>query len=192
MNVRDFIQYFPDTLNEEICDNIIFDLKKKLPETDLLPRFLDKISEEDKEYKCLSEAVKEIKQKYLQVIPDYVKNYHDVSGEDFNIKEAIHKKLRVHYYPTGGNVGIHIDNTGARKRYMKKNKSLPNTERNFAQLSCLVFLNDNYEGGEFVVADQEYETSKGSALIFPANFMFPHKVKEVTKGERWSIGAFLR
>ncbi len=75
---------------------------------------------------------------------------------------------------------------------MKKNKSLPNTERNFAQLSCLVFLNDNYEGGEFVVADQEYETSKGSALIFPANFMFPHKVKEVTKGERWSIGAFLR
>jgi len=57
----------------------------------------------------------------------------------------------------------------------------------FPQVSSLLFLNDNYEGGEFVVADEVYNTKKGSALIFPSNFMFPHEVKPITKGTRWSI-----
>ena len=52
-------------------------------------------------------------------------------------------------------------------------------------------INDDYEGGEFIVADKKYETKKGSAIIFPSNFMFPHEVKEVTKGERWSIVSWL-
>ena len=39
--------------------------------------------------------------------------------------------------------------------------------------------------------DKEYKTSKGSAIVFPSNFMFPHEVKEVTKGERWSIITWL-
>ena len=51
----------------------------------------------------------------------------------------------------------------------------------------LLFLNDNYEGGEFVVADEVYNTKKGSGIIFPSNFMFPHEVKPITKGTRWSI-----
>ena len=57
----------------------------------------------------------------------------------------------------------------------------------YPQCSILLFLNDDYEGGQFFVADKEYETKKGSAIIFPSNFMFPHEVKEVTSGERWSV-----
>ena len=55
----------------------------------------------------------------------------------------------------------------------------------------LLFLNDDYEGGEFIVTDKEYKPSKGSAIVFPSNFMFPHEVKKVTKGERWSIISWL-
>jgi len=32
---------------------------------------------------------------------------------------------------------------------------------------------------------------KGSVIIFPSNFMFPHYVKKVTKGERYSIITWL-
>ena len=31
----------------------------------------------------------------------------------------------------------------------------------------------------------------GSGIIFPSNFMFPHEVKPVTKGERWSLVSWL-
>jgi len=61
----------------------------------------------------------------------------------------------------------------------------------FPQVSSLLFLNDNYEGGEFVVADEVYNTKKGSVIIFPSNFMFPHEVKPITKGIRWSIIAWI-
>ena len=61
----------------------------------------------------------------------------------------------------------------------------------YPQVSVLLFLNDDYKGGEFVVADKVYYTEKGSALIFHSNFMFPHEVKLVTEGTRWSIVAWL-
>ena len=54
-------------------------------------------------------------------------------------------------------------------------------------VSVIFYLNNDYEGGEFFVAEKEFVTEKGSAIIFPSNFMFPHKVKEITKGTRWSI-----
>ena len=57
----------------------------------------------------------------------------------------------------------------------------------YPHVSVLLFLNDDYEGGEFVVADETYVTKKGSSLIFPSNFMFPHEVKPITNGTRWSV-----
>ena len=38
----------------------------------------------------------------------------------------------------------------------------------YPQVSALVFLNDDYEGGEFIVAGEIYFPKKGSALIFPS------------------------
>ena len=61
----------------------------------------------------------------------------------------------------------------------------------YPHLSVLLFLNEDYEGGEFVVADNEYQTEKGSAIIFPSNFMFPHKVNKIEYGTRWSIVSWL-
>ena len=196
MNLYDFIKYFSEILNEDVCDIIIDDLREKIPnDQNLLPRFVVGIQNKPESgiYKYLTEAIIELKKRYLKEMPQYLINhYHDVSGENFDVREVIHNKFRVHYYPTGGYVTEHVDNTGNRKLYMIENKELPSTEFHFAQLSCLLYLNDDYEGGEFVIIGQEYKPAKGSALIFPSNFMFPHKINKVTGGERWSVGAFLR
>jgi hypothetical protein len=57
------------------------------------------------------------------------------------------------------------------------------------KLTVLVFLNDDFEGGRFYIAnghERMYpEQSKGSVVIFPS-FM-PHGVEPVTKGIRYSI-----
>ena len=57
--------------------------------------------------------------------------------------------------------------------------------RGVPSLSVLGALNDNYEGGEFIMFDnKEYKIKAGQVLIFPSSFMFPHKVEPVTKGIR--------
>lgn len=56
-------------------------------------------------------------------------------------------------------------------------------------LSCSFALNDGYEGGEFAFFDREktVKLAKGSAIVFPSNFMFPHEILPVTSGVRYSV-----
>jgi predicted 2-oxoglutarate/Fe(II)-dependent dioxygenase YbiX len=56
-------------------------------------------------------------------------------------------------------------------------------------VSCSFVLNDDYEGGEFAFFNREliYKLPKGSVLMFPSNFMYPHEVMPVTRGTRYSI-----
>lgn len=56
-------------------------------------------------------------------------------------------------------------------------------------VSCSFALNDDYEGGEFAFWDRGKKVSlkKGSAILFPSNFMYPHEIMPVTKGTRYSI-----
>lgn len=54
-------------------------------------------------------------------------------------------------------------------------------------LTILGTLNDDYEGGELIFFENEVMDMKaGDLIIFPSNFMFPHKVNPVTKGVRYS------
>jgi predicted 2-oxoglutarate/Fe(II)-dependent dioxygenase YbiX len=56
-------------------------------------------------------------------------------------------------------------------------------------VSCSFALNDDYEGGEFAFFNRElkYKLKKGSCIMFPSNFMYPHEVMPVTSGTRYSI-----
>ena len=55
-------------------------------------------------------------------------------------------------------------------------------------LSILSLLNDNYQGGEFIMFDDyEIKLKAGDLLIFPSVFLYPHLVKPVTKGIRYTF-----
>ena len=56
-------------------------------------------------------------------------------------------------------------------------------------VSCSFALNDDYEGGEFTFFNRElvYRLKKGSCIMFPSNFMYPHEIMPVTSGTRYSI-----
>ena len=89
--------------------------------------------------------------------------------------------FRINRYSKNGFMSSHVDNI----------HHSHGQQYGYPQVSVLLFLNDDYKGGEFVVADKGYYTERGSAIIFPSNFMFPHEVKLVTEGTRWSILAWL-
>jgi hypothetical protein len=56
-------------------------------------------------------------------------------------------------------------------------------------VSCSFALNDDYEGGNFEFFDGQmaFKLPKGSVLMFPSNFMYPHEIKPVMSGTRYSI-----
>jgi predicted 2-oxoglutarate/Fe(II)-dependent dioxygenase YbiX len=56
-------------------------------------------------------------------------------------------------------------------------------------LSCSFTLNDEYEGGEweFFNGEVKLKPPKGSAIVFPSNFLYPHAITKVTSGTRYSI-----
>ena len=103
-------------------------------------------------------------------------------GEEHELFSCIHHTdFRINKYCTGGFMSLHIDNI-----HHSHGQSY-----GYPQSSVLLFLNDDYEGGEIIVAGNIYKPAKGSALVFPSNFMFPHEVKTVTEGERWSVISWL-
>ena len=56
-------------------------------------------------------------------------------------------------------------------------------------LSVLLYLNDNYEGGEieFKHSDIKFKPKAGSVLFFPSNFLYVHEVYPVTRGPRYAL-----
>jgi predicted 2-oxoglutarate/Fe(II)-dependent dioxygenase YbiX len=60
-------------------------------------------------------------------------------------------------------------------------------------ISCSLILNNDFKGGEFSFFNNgiTYSLKKGSAILFPSNFMFPHSVLPVTQGVRYSIVTWL-
>lgn len=54
-------------------------------------------------------------------------------------------------------------------------------------MSALGILNDDYSGGEFIMWGKEIKLKGGDLVIFPSNFLYPHKVEPVTKGIRYSF-----
>lgn len=76
----------------------------------------------------------------------------------------------------GGYAGPHIDN--------------PRHGDGFIQFSSIIYLNENFEGGEIEFPNQKfkYKAEEGSAVIFPsAGTEYIHKVNKVKSGIRYTI-----
>ena len=103
-------------------------------------------------------------------------------SEEFPLFSVQHMTdFRINRYSEGGFMSRHVDNI----------HHSHGQQYGYPQVSILLYLNDDYEGGDFYVANKRFEPEKGSGIIFPSNFMFPHEAKVVTKGTRWSIVAWL-
>ena len=94
-----------------------------------------------------------------------------------------YSKVRWNRYSVNRKMALHVDHI----------KSLFDGDRKgIPTLSCLGVLNDDYEGGEFVMWDDKViPLEQGDLLIFPSNFLYPHKVEPVTKGIRYSYISFV-
>ena len=114
----------------------------------------------------------DLKNTFYDMVSQYIKVFTKIIPENFS-------QYRLNHYPEGGFMKNHIDNI----------HHSHGQQFGYPHITALLFLNDDYEGGEIVLADGLYTAPKkaGSGIVFPSNFMFPHEVKKVTKGHRYSI-----
>ena len=176
--VSNYIYYYPSVLGETACDNIIAHYNKNTfkgwkTSTFSTTNAVTGTSKVDmKEFWIKPEmfGYKTIQKGFDIAVSDYI-----TENNKIKIQEYTH--FRINCYETGGFMKEHIDNI----HHSHGQKT------GYPHLTSLIFLNDDYEGGEFVLCGEPLDKDKGSAVVFPSNFMFPHEVKKVTSGIRYSI-----
>lgn len=67
-----------------------------------------------------------------------------------------------------------------------------NVDLYFREVSCLVYLNDDFKGGETFFEDGSMITpKKGMLSMFPSDLTHKHGVKRVTEGVRYTFPSWL-
>lgn len=91
---------------------------------------------------------------------------------------------------TRGNSGFDMLKYEEGGFYKEHADSMPQVPR---VLSCSWALNDDFEGGEwgFFGNEHKFSAPKGSLVVFPSNFVYPHQINPITKGTRYSIVTWL-
>jgi Rps23 Pro-64 3,4-dihydroxylase Tpa1-like proline 4-hydroxylase len=176
----DYIKVYEDILDSELCQKLIEEFTDdewvpsglgaegivnfNIRNCKLIDMSLDKFIERNKKTR------KELDEKVFVCASKAITKYIEEFPE-LEIKSDTGYTLLK--YEEGGFYVQHVDSY----------KEQPRT------ISCSFCLNDDYEGGEFAFFDRaiKYKPKKGSVIMFPSNFMFPHEIMPVERGTRYSI-----
>jgi len=166
-----------NALEKDFCNHLISSLEQKQWSSHLWSNEQGQTvgARNDKELEVLSAGEE---QKFLQ---DVIIKCCEKYREKHNVTSWITAltTIRFNRYRVGTNMANHVDHIHS--IFDGKNKGIP-------IISVVGVLNDNYTGGEFIFNDDhEVKLKQGDILLFPSNFLYPHRVKDVTEGTRYSF-----
>lgn len=181
MNIEDYIVVFEDVMTHNLCDAIVEEFKNEEewePTTignngtlDENIRFADTILISYPHVIEKNPKVRSKLDRYVFVSAKLsIEKYNRKFPKAFIEQDSGYQLLR---YKKGNFYKQHTDN------FLKHPRSV----------SCSFALNDDYEGGEWGFFDRQkvIKVPKGSAIMFPSNFMYPHEIMPVTNGIRYSL-----
>lgn len=177
--LEDFIITFNDIIDDDLCDSILKEYmncnwSKTLVGTgvvDVKTRNVDTIGiSYDSAISLNPQVRKKIDDLIFECAGKAIEKYNEMVPEAKIEEDTGYELLR---YKEGQFYTQHTDSFKARPR----------------AVSCSFALNDDYEGGEWGFFDNKIKIKpkKGSVVMFPSNFMYPHQINTVTKGTRYSI-----
>lgn len=112
---------------------------------------------------------------------NFIKNLGEYRKECFHAPKKVNLDIQVLKYEQTGFYKFHIDSCSEHPR----------------QLTFIYLLNNDYEGGQLCFAHPSKEEEIAQVdvvanrlIVWPSNFLFPHGVKPVTKGKRYSVVAW--
>lgn len=178
-NLKDYIIVIPDVVSLELCDMVLSEYKQC---DDWVSAIVGKGLDANIRncqtigisFSNIIEKNKEVRQKIDQDLfncaSNAIKTYNSNYTHSKIEQDSGYDLLK---YEAGQFYTTHTDSFKDRPR----------------AVSCSFALNDDYEGGEFAFFDRRlvYNLKKGSCIMFPSNFMYPHEIMPVTNGTRYSI-----
>ena len=183
-NLSDYVKHYKSFIKEDVCDKTIIELNKLDKNLwhqhefyNVKKNMYAKLSG-DQELSILWSKDISTKEIIMKEIWNGIYNYIiDLKFPWFNGWQG-HNEIRFHKYSENTKMAEHCDHIHS--LFDGERKGIP-------ILSILGVLNDDYEGGEFIMfEDEEIKLNKGDLLIFPSIFLYPHKVEPVKKGFRYS------
>ena len=111
---------------------------------------------------------------------------------DVNLKQyKLDLNILDYHYNSIKNIEIlKYENTGFYTWHVDHFHTQPRT------MSCILLLNNDYEGGNLCFrnpngsGEYEVDIKPNRMILWPSNFLYPHTVKPVTKGIRYSVVAW--
>lgn len=181
-NLSDYLKIYK-VISDESCDKIIQELEKEIwkkHEYYDVTTNKSNIVNAEKELDVLSTKNIDVKNFVEKQIYNTIYQY-VIKDLNFNFMLGWQNfsDVRFNRYSVGQIMSEHCDHIHS--LFEGKDKGIP-------ILSILGCLNDDYEGGQFLMwGDEEIKISKGEIAIFPSNFLYPHQVLPITKGVRYSF-----
>jgi predicted 2-oxoglutarate/Fe(II)-dependent dioxygenase YbiX len=195
--LKDLIRVEKNVLSDEICDEIIDEYKNDLfCEARVLSkkemfnewRTCSTIKTSDTENLKLSNRRRELDQIIYESVSKYGFSYLDALDAMGEINSDSGYDLLK--YEVGQHYKEHIDECSLTT---KENGEIIQETMVKRKLTFIIQLNDDFEGGGLSFWGDTYriEVEKGSALMFPPYYLFPHQALPVTKGTRYSLITWL-
>jgi len=178
--LEDFIKVFDDIVPVDLCDKI---LTEYIDSNEWSDAFVGQglVNKNIRNCSKISTSTEET----------INKNYESRKFIDMNLHSHLFEGLKK-YNSLFPHLGTEIDTGYDLLRYNVGEFYSIHTD-SFKQqqrsVSCSVSLNDDFVGGEFAFFDREImiRLPKGSIVMFPSNFMYPHEIMPVIEGTRYSI-----
>ena len=183
--VNDFI-FTTNIIPKDVCDGFIFKMKDRKEwkthdwtreyvsyESGPHPNDLQKEQECDVLF-CDQVQGHSILNKYLKKALDQYTVIHNDSQT--NVSTIV--SPRFNRYKVGCRMQPHVDHI--KSLFDGKHRGIP-------ILSIIGLISDVFEGGEFYCREKEVSFNKGDIMIFPSCFLYPHGVKKVKSGVRYTF-----
>jgi predicted 2-oxoglutarate/Fe(II)-dependent dioxygenase YbiX len=128
----------------------------------------------------LEDIASEIIDLYRNVVTNVINPFYEFEVKDSELPQLLHYGIDGHYMP-------HCDGESLWKP--PGNEPLIWRKSTDRDLSTVLFLNDEFEGGDFVFPELKVRVrpEPGMLVCFPSTHEYLHGVEPVTKGTRYSI-----
>ena len=175
--------YVENHIPKEVCESLIDECNTKIWEKHKWNNYAsgETSSEPTKELDVMA-CTKEQQAKITPYLVEALNKYqekHSVPGQKTQGPWlSKFSPIRFNRYPVGTMMREHYDHIHS--IFDGQMKGVP-------LVSIVANLNEDYEGSEFYCRGEKIELKTGDILLFPSNFMYPHEVRETTKGTRYSF-----
>ena len=163
------IQDFLPTINEwdNLCSHESFDLRNK---SDILYW---------KDRQCSGDIILKLDKEIYDIVNKYILKMKLYLEDRFKVELSSNNNPTIVKWNIGQEMSPHADGYDlSGKKYGGQNYAI----------SCILYLNDDFDGGELYYTNQDIEIKPvaGMCVAHPSTLCYTHGVKKITSNNRWT------